>query len=361
MEELIKATKTLKDVEDAMTVLHMNAVCDVLGEVRGALEVYVAPDRAKRQKIRDEMTWSDRVEMSAEIDRYGRMKSLCALMDKPDDRYPGPTIYALREYGRHHEPALHDINALLEAYLSEHEHYLAMDGETYMAALLCVDDNVCVATCSKTHALTVFNATKNIALRIAGGCVGPVSITRTRFLQNGSVDAALPDNSHRVLASFFDGSMPSDVVCGIASGKREQDGLADLLLKPFLQREAWWKGLFSLLMAWATYGDYSITDSRDSHHDDNSWAMIVADVVSIYCYREPDGVMGVMCFSDLSHDEGMQDGVEMYETHAMYEWTRETLRATVANLQTRTLAMLDRKPWFRDMNKLWEDVESPQE
>lgn len=374
MEDIQDVCKTLNELQEGLKLAHMTAIKDVLAPIQTKLEAYMAPNRAKRQKICRAMEQANREELNAAITRYANMRPLRELMgsERLMAAIPAyaqildPVASKLRDFARANQYDFDSFSAMLYAYLQQHERNLAMDGEAYMAALMDVNDDVTMCADRDTKSLGIFNGTKNIALTIFYGFDDESPrLIRTRFLQHGAADAAMPSNSVDALASHFDGRMPYNAVCGIRSGRREQDGLEDrsaacppgnledLRVEHFVKCEAWWKCFFSFVMEWATYGDYGISDDRAAReYASESWTMTIASVIAIYCYRGPAGEIEVLCFSDPSHDD-VQNGVEMYPSHPLYRWTVDTLRATVANLQTRTLAMFDGKPWFRHENRPW--------
>lgn len=361
MEGIQEAIKKLGEFQEGLVACKMNGLIDALAPIVKKLEVYAAPDRAKRQKIRAALERADVDELEAGMVRYAKMGPLRCLLKYTELTAPffalppalidDLLLQNMRTFARSNEYAFDDINALLYAYLQTHELYLSMEGPAFMEALLDKADDVSTHASREANSLCIYNGTKGIALTMyRGRSDAPLRLVRTRFLQHGAADAAVPCND---VASHFDGRMPLSAVCGI---RCQKDGLEDMLIERFTKREAWWCPLFLFLMDCATYGDCSIVDASDDDDDNfsnESWTMTIADAVSIYCYRGPAGEIETLCFSDPSH-VGVQEGVEMRPSDPLYRWTVDTLRATVANLQTRTLAMFDGKPWFRHQNMLFD-------
>ena len=358
MKDIQEAVKKLGEFQEGLAACKMHGLMDALAPIVKTLEVYAAPDRAKRQKICAALRQEDVDELEAGMVRYAKMGPLRRLLKYtaltgpfftlPPALIDDLLLQNMREFARNNEYTFDGINALLYAYLQTHELYLSMEGPAFMEALLDKADDVSTHASHEASSLCIYNGTKGIALTMyRGRSDAPLRLVRTRFLQHGAADAAFPCND---VASHFDGRMPLSAVCGI---RCQKDGLEDMLIERFTKREAWWRPLFLFLMDRATYGDCSIVDASNDDDDNfnhESWTMTIADAVSIYCYRGPAGEIDTLCFSDPSH-VGVQEGIEMHPSDPLYRWTVDTLRATVANLQTRTLAMFDGKSWFRHQNK----------
>ncbi len=340
----------------------------VLARMETTLIDVVNPNPEKRRKIRDAMTQMDQQEIYDAIDRLRYARLLRDLFDErawypqqtiPDSAHVDTVACKMLAFCRERKYNFASTSQMLYTYFQSEDCYMAMTAKQFLKALL--DKNDAVTLRRTEDMLVIFNGTKRIALHMAHvlGCE-TLQFCRYRFLQGGNAELVPVAGAESTLASFFEGTMAPDDVCAILSRSDVGTPNVDLVFSRFLRRAESWKELILFLMDCAIYGHYSLREDELTTEEDGNWILTVMDVFSIYCYRERDGCIDVLCFSDPSND-GVKNGTEMYDSHGLYGWTVKILRETVVQLQARTLAMFDRISWFREQNKPFDfDAETMQ-